>query len=204
MKKLLAGLSVLLGVSCWAHDITLAWNPSTDATVTGYRIYYAQVGQGLTNVWNAGMANITTVPGLTSSTDIQYRFTCVAVNAAGVESPPTLELVSVIPPHSVNFPRFVGRTGSQFTLAWLSSDEPDAKTYKITYGTVNPWTTNVVTVAHPITTATVTAGLVPGAEHYFDFTVINNPGVESWPKYQLRDKLLPAGPPDLKIGVVVR
>ena len=205
MKKTIVGLVASLALigSVFAHDITLTWNPSPDATVTGYKIYYAQVGQTLTNVWPVGMTNIATITGLTSATNVQYRFTCIATNATGQESLPTMELLSIIPPHAVKYPRFVGRTGNAFTLAWVASDEADAKTYKITYGTTNPKTTNVVTVAHPATLVTVTTGLVPGAEHYFDFTVINNPGVESWPKYQLRDVLLPAGPPDLKVGVIV-
>jgi len=205
MKKILAtlGAGILLAGSALAHDISLAWNPSTDVTVAGYKIYYAKVGESLTNVWNVGNTNLTTITNLVSATNVTYRFTCVATNAAGLESVPTMELLSVVPPHSVKNPRFVARSGSSFTLTWKPSDEADAKTYKIMYGTVNPWTENVVTVPVPTTTITITNGLVAGAEHYFDFTVINNPGVESWPKFQLREKLLPAGPPDLHVGVIV-
>lgn len=206
MKKLFAalGASLLLAGTAFAHDITLAWNPTDDPNVTGYKVYYAQVGQSLTNVWRVGVTNLTTITNLVSATNITYRFTCVATNAAGLESVPTMELLTVVPPHAVKNPRFVARSGNAFTLTWVASDEADAKTYRVTYGTTSPWTSNVVTVAHPATTITITNGLVAGAEHYFDFTVVNNPGVESWPKFQLREKLLPAGPPDLKVGVLVQ
>lgn len=204
MKTLLGlVLGLALTASAFAHDITLTWNPSTDVTVSGYKIYYAQVGQSLTNVWRVGNTNLTTITNLVSATNIIYRFTCVATNAAGLESPPTMELQSIIPPHAVKRPRFVGYTSTSITLFWQASDEADAKTYKVTYGTTNPYTTNTVTVAHPTTMVTITNGLVPNVEHYFDFTVINNPGVESWPKYQLRETLLPSGPSDLKVGIIV-
>ena len=115
-------------------------------TVSGYKIYYAQVGQSLTNVWRVGNTNLTTITNLVSATNIIYRFTCVATNAAGLESPPTMELQSIIPPHAVKRPRFVGYTSTSITLFWQASDEADAKTYKVTYGTTNPYTTNTVTV----------------------------------------------------------
>jgi len=206
MKKLLGvlGASLLLAVNILANDLTLAWNPSPDATITGYKIYYAQVGQTLTNVWPVANTNMATITGLTSATNITYRFTCVATNVTGLESLPTFELLTVVPPHAVKYPRFVGRTGSSFTLTWEPSDEADAKTYKVTYGTLSPRTINVVALPAPATSVAVTAGLVVGADHYFDFTVINNAGVESWPKFQLREKLLPAGPSDLKVSVQVQ
>lgn len=206
MKKLLITLAAGLALAgkLFAHDLTLTWDLSTDVNVTGYKVVYSQIGQTATNVWRVGTTNLTTITNLVSATNITYRFTCYATNAAGVESLPSMDLLSVIPPHAVKYPSFVGRTGNSFTLTWVPSDEADAKTYKVTYGTLNPRTTNTVTVAVPATSVTVTDGLVVGAEHYFDFTVINNPGVESWPKFQLRDTLLPAGPADLKVGVVVQ
>lgn len=204
MKRfLILSVSFALFVNASANDITLAWSPATDVSVLGYKIYYAQVGQSLTNSMLVGNTNMATVWGLTSATNITYWFTCVATNGA-VESLPTMQISTVIPPHAVNHPRFVGRTGSAFTLTWDASDEVDAKTYKVTYGVLNPRTTNVVTVVAPATLATVSSGLTMGALHYFDFTVVNNAGVESWPKYQLRDTLLPAGPADLKVSVQVQ
>lgn len=206
MKKLILALAAGIGLagSLLAHDISLAWNPSTSPDVTGYKIYYAQVGQSLTNVWTVGNTNLTTITNLVSATNIIYRFACVATNSAGLESEPTMELTSVIPPHGVKKPRFVGRTANGFTLTWAPSDETDVVNYKVTYGTVNPWTEHSVLVPVPNTMVTITNNVVPNADHYFDFTVINTAGVESWPKVQLRDKLLPAGPNDLNVVIQVQ
>ena len=204
MKKLLALVfGLAFTASAFAHEITLTWNPSPDMTVTGYKIYYAQVGQTLTNVWQVGNTNLTTITNLVSAPSITSRFMCVATNAAGLESLPTLEIQSIIRPRSVKRPRFVAYTSSSVTLTWLASTEADAKTYKVTYGTVNPWTEHSVTVPHPATMVTITENIVPNAEHYFDFTVVNDPGVESWPKHQLRETLLPPGPSDLKVSIIV-
>lgn len=196
---------LLMAASASAHDIVLAWSPSPDVEVSGYKIYYAQVGQALTNVWRVGNTNITTITNLVSSPSITYRFTCVATNLAGIESEATMELLTVIPPHSVKNPRFVGRTDNGFALTWQPSDEVDVVTYRIAYGTVSPWTaTNVVSVAAP-TTYVVLTNFLPNAEYYFDFTVVNSAGVESWPRHQLRSSLLPSsGPPDLKAVITFK
>jgi len=205
MKKLLTLLAASLAFAgtLLGNDLTLAWTPSADPAVTGYKIVYSQVGQVTTNVWRIGLVATTTITNLVSSPAITYRFTIIATNSAGVESVPTSEFVSTIPPHAVKNPRFVGRTASGFTVTWVPSDEADAATYKVTYGTVSPRTTNTVTVPASVTQAVITNNVVANADHYFDFTVINTPGVESWPKYQLRDKLLPVGPNDLKVSVSV-
>jgi hypothetical protein len=206
MKKTLLTLAagLVLAGKLFAHDITLVWSPSPDAGVTGYKIVYSQVGQTLTNVWRVGLTNMTTITNLVSSPAINYRFTAIATNATGLESVPTMEIVSVIPPHAVKYPRFVGRTPNGFTLTWVPSDEADAASYKVTYGIVGTLTNQTVTVPAAVTSVVITNGLVANAEYYFDFTVINTPGVESWPKYQLRDKVLPAGPADLKVSVLIQ
>lgn len=206
MKKIFTALaaSLALAGAVFANDITLVWSPSPDTNVTGYKVYYAQLGQPQTNIWRVPLTNITTITGLTSATNISYYFSVVATNAAGAESATTLAITSVIPPHAVKNPRTVGITHNGFTFVWLPSDEADAKTYKITYGTISPLTTNVVTVAAPTTTVVITNNVVSGPNYYFDFTVINNAGVESWPKTQLQGMLLPVGPPDLKVSVQVQ
>lgn len=206
MKKTLSVLTSLLlaGIaSAIGHDITLSWNPTTDASVTGYKIVYGPSTQTATNIWRVGLTNITTITNLISSPTLNYRFTIIATNATA-ESIPTMEFISVIPPHAVKQPRFVGRTANGFTLTWQPSDEADAATYKVTYGTVSPRTTNTVSVAVPNTSAVITNNVVANALHYFSFTVVNSAGVESWPMFELRDTLLPVGPADLKATVLVQ
>lgn len=203
MKNIFAALILLTASSVFGHDLTLSWNPTVDASVTGYKIVYGPATQTATNVWRVGLTNITTITNLVSSPTLNYRFTIIATNATA-ESVPTMEFVTVIPPHAVKQPRFVGRTANGFTLTWNPSDEVDAATYKVTYGTVSPRTTNTVSVAAPNTSVVITNNVVANALHYFSFTVINSTNVESWPMYELRDTLLPAGPPDLRATVLVQ
>jgi hypothetical protein len=205
MKKILLSLAASFALvgALLAHDITLVWTPSPDAGVTGYKIYYGLSTGALTNTWGVGLTNIATITGLTSATNWVYGFTVVATNAT-TESAPTMQIQTTIPPHSVKNPRIVGVTPNGFTFTWQPSDEVDAKTYKVTYGTVSPMTTNVATVAAPSTYIVITNSVVANANHYFDFTVLNNAGVESWPKTQLRAVLLPTGPADLKVTVQVQ
>lgn len=204
MKKLFAVLTTLLCAGLvFAHDFTLSWNPTTDATVTGYKIVYGPSTQTATNIWRVGLTNITTITNLTSSPSLSYRFTIIATNSV-TESVPTLDYITVIPPHSVKQPRFVGQTAGGFTLTWQPLDQGDAASYKVTYGTVSPRTTNVVTVLSPTTTAIITNNVVANADHYFNVTVVNTAGVESWPQYELRGKLVPVGPPDLRATVIIQ
>ena len=64
--------------------VTLAWAPSLDSRVTGYKIYYGTTSHGYTNVVTAG--NVTTIsisgfqPGTTG------YFAATAYDASGVES----------------------------------------------------------------------------------------------------------------------
>lgn len=202
MKKMLTALSSLMVAAVvYGHDLTLSWNPSTDATVTGYKITYGPAHLTATNIWRVGLTNFTRITNLVSAPTLPYRFSIVATNAAGLEGVPLSELLTVIPPHAVKNPRFVGRTASGFTVTWNASDEADIVSYKVTYGTVSPRTTNSITVGATNLTAVITNNVVAGADHYFNFTAINVPGVESWPLSELRDKLLPAGPPDMKVTV---
>lgn len=202
-STLLAAALVLAG-SLSAHDISLVWSPSADPTIIGQKIVYGQVGQPQTNVVNVSQTNyFVTVSNLVSSPSIAYRFSSIGTNAAGQESIPTLDLVSGIYPHSVRNPRFIGRTANGFTVMWQPSDEADAVNYKVTYGTLTPFTVNTVTVPVTATSVTIMNNVVAGADHYFDFTVINAAGVESLPRQQLRDKLLPAGPSSLRVQLLV-
>lgn len=208
MKNLLLLFAPLLAVlPLVANDLTISWRPPADSSfgsAIGYKIAYSQVGQTSTNVLIVGVTNMATINNLVSSSNITYRFTTTAIYTNGVESTPTLELLTIVPPHYVKYPRFVGRTDNGFTLTWNASDEADVVFYKVTYGAMAPFTTNVVTVPVPLTSVTVTSNVVPNVDYYFDFTVINAAGVESWPRYQLHDKLLPPGPSDLKVSVRIQ
>jgi hypothetical protein len=66
-------------------SVTLAWNPSPDVTVTGYRLYYGAAPEQYTNSIVVGNITSGTVTGLVNGTT--YYFTTTAYNESGIESP---------------------------------------------------------------------------------------------------------------------
>lgn len=104
MKKSLSALSaILLACACHGQDawVKLAWDRSTDSTVTGYKVYYSQLGSGSMGLVNAGDTNQVVVSALIR---IQtYSFYAVAYNAVGLESVPS-NMVQYTVPGATNPP----------------------------------------------------------------------------------------------------
>ena len=98
-RFLLLGLSALfLAWSPFAQatqSVTLAWDRSTDTTVTGYKLYYTDVAAGSTSAINAGNVTSNTVPGLLETKT--YSFYVVSYNASGVESVPSNVISYTVP-----------------------------------------------------------------------------------------------------------
>jgi hypothetical protein len=67
-----------------AASIKLAWDPSPDTFVTGYRLYYGTSGGSYTNVVDAGNRTDYTVTGLNTGTT--YYFAATAYTGTGDES----------------------------------------------------------------------------------------------------------------------
>lgn len=65
--------------------VTLAWNPSEDVSVTGYRLYYGAAPEQYTNSIVVGNTTSCTVTGLVNGTT--YYFSTTAYNESGIESP---------------------------------------------------------------------------------------------------------------------
>src|SRR5260370_41089664 len=63
--------------------VVLAWDPSTDPTVTGYNVYYGTASHAYTNVISAGATNSIVVSNLTSG--VTYYFAAPTYNLAGLE-----------------------------------------------------------------------------------------------------------------------
>jgi fibronectin type III domain protein len=78
--------------------LTLEWQPSPDAGVAGYALYYGAAGTPLTNRVDAGTQTIAVVKGLTAS--IQYTFYVVAYDADLNEGGPSVPLYYTAPPIS--------------------------------------------------------------------------------------------------------
>src|SRR5438128_1301837 len=98
-RFLLLGLGALfLAWSPFAQatqSVTLAWDRSTDTTVTGYKLYYTDVAAGSTSAINVGNATTNTVPGLVETKT--YSFDVVSYNASGVESVPSNVINYTVP-----------------------------------------------------------------------------------------------------------
>jgi hypothetical protein len=67
-----------------AVNVKLAWDPSSDSLVTGYRLYYGTSSGNYTNVIDAGNRTDYTVTGLDAGTT--YNFAATAYTSAGDES----------------------------------------------------------------------------------------------------------------------
>jgi hypothetical protein len=76
-------------------SVTLAWNASTDPTVTGYNVYYGIAsGTYNTNPVNAGNATNATISGLVQGTTYYFAATTYA---SGMESPFSSEVSYLVP-----------------------------------------------------------------------------------------------------------
>jgi hypothetical protein len=77
------------------QNVTLAWNPDSNISVAGYRLYYGVGSRNYTNVVDAGKAAGVTVSNLVGG--VTYYFATTAYNIIGLESVPSLE-ISYAPP----------------------------------------------------------------------------------------------------------
>jgi len=77
------------------QSVTLAWDPSPDTNVVGYRVYYGVVSRTYTNVVNVGNATNVTINGLVEGTT--YYFAATAYNSLGMESDYSAESVYTAP-----------------------------------------------------------------------------------------------------------
>lgn len=88
-----------------AQNVTLAWNPSTDSSVTGYSLYYGGASGTYTNKTNTGSATNATVAGLMSGNT--YFFAVTAYNSSGLESLPSAEVAYTVPSSAPTNPPLV-------------------------------------------------------------------------------------------------
>jgi VCBS repeat-containing protein len=85
-RVLLVAVLALLAFSSAAHaaQVTLAWDPSTQPEVTGYKIYWGTSSGNYTSSVDAGNVNIYTLTGLNSGTT--YYFVATCHTSTGAES----------------------------------------------------------------------------------------------------------------------
>jgi hypothetical protein len=90
---LLALLAGLAGAK--AANVSLGWNPSSDANVTGYNIYYGTVSGDYTNKVTIGNVSAITISDLTAGAT--YYFAATAFDATGDESVYSNEAMFIVP-----------------------------------------------------------------------------------------------------------
>ena len=78
-----------------ASEVTLAWDASTDPTVTGYNIYCGGASRVYTNIVDAGNATSVTISNLVPTAT--YYFAATTYNLAGLESDYSLEASYTVP-----------------------------------------------------------------------------------------------------------
>ncbi len=83
-----------------AGSVTLAWDPSPDASVVGYKVYYGPASRVYTNSTTVGNATNTTLAGLTNGAT--YFFAATAYNSNGDESVFSNEASHTVPVGSTN------------------------------------------------------------------------------------------------------
>src|SRR5436190_2154422 len=85
--------SVLTNAS--GSNVTLAWNASSDPTVTGYNLYVGGVSHAYTNIVDAGAKTSTTISNLVPGTT--YYFAATTYTIAGLESQYSVEIAYTVP-----------------------------------------------------------------------------------------------------------
>jgi len=78
-----------------AQSVTLAWDPSPDPTVVGYKIYFGVASRTYTNVVDVGNATSVSIPGLVEGTTCFLAAT--AYDMLGLESVFSNEISHTVP-----------------------------------------------------------------------------------------------------------
>lgn len=99
---LLFGILIALNALGAEGSVALAWDPSPDAAVTGYKIYYGESSRTYTHQVAVGNVTNTTITGLTAGQG--YYFTATAYDDTGLESDYCNEVYYQAPIDAINRP----------------------------------------------------------------------------------------------------
>ena len=108
LKVASAAVFVLTSSLSFATNLRLAWDPSTNANIVGYKLAYGTVSGTYTKSVVAGSATSATVTSLTPGTT--YYFVVTGYNSAGLQSLPSNEVALTLPD---NVPPSVSLTSPQ-------------------------------------------------------------------------------------------
>jgi hypothetical protein len=155
--KLWGGLLsfVLLALSGYGQQsVTLAWDPSPDTNVIGYRVYYGAANYTFTNAVDVGDATTGTMTGLVAG--VTYYFAVCAYDATGAESDYSNQIIYQVPASVPPSP----------TLA--TSLAPDGQVRLA--GAGQPLVSYTIRASHDLTTWTVIGTVIADNAGTFGFT----------------------------------
>ena len=104
-----------------AGSVTLAWSPSTDASVVGYNVYFGGVSETYTNEISAGNATSAVVSNLVPGAT--YYFAATAYDSTGLESPFSNEASYAVPQNAGGSPGTTNNPPTLNVIANLSINE---------------------------------------------------------------------------------
>ena len=88
-------LSFLVPLLAWAQQVTLSWDPNTEADLAGYKVHYGTVSGSYTNSIDVHKVTTYSVAGL--NVGQTYYFSASAYNASGASSGYSNEVTYAIP-----------------------------------------------------------------------------------------------------------
>jgi hypothetical protein len=88
-------LSFLMPLLAWSQQVTLSWDPNTEADLAGYKVHYGNVSRSYTA--SIDVHNVTTYTLTGLSAGQTYYFSASAYNAAGATSGYSNEVSHAIP-----------------------------------------------------------------------------------------------------------
>jgi len=124
LSRLLAFLLLLTCAAVAGPGASLEWDANTEPDIKGYRLYYGPASGNYTRSLDAGKNTTADVPELV--TGFTYYFIVTAYNEAGLESPPSNEVVFTVPmPQNVQV-TYIARLANPVPQGSLILSEPAA------------------------------------------------------------------------------
>ena len=128
---LVLNLSVLQTAAVLPGSLTLAWDPSSNPTVVGYRLYDGIASENYANMVDVGSNLTATMFGLVGGTT--YYFAVTAYDSAGLESAFSAQISYTVPTSAPRSPipasLFISQNDSNETV--LSGTGPAGYVYDV-------------------------------------------------------------------------
>lgn len=135
------GVTVFLLISIFsqtnAADLTITWDPNSEADLKGYKVYYGTTSRNYSTIIDVG--NTTTYLATNLTDGVEYFFSVTAYDTANNESNYSKEVsaiagvVDTIPPSPPSITGYEVKRGI-INISWINNTEEDLAGYRIYYG----------------------------------------------------------------------